>query len=41
MTRGDHDDLPKERSKLFPALIGIGALLIWFAALWFMFGDVL
>jgi hypothetical protein len=40
MSRGD-DDVPKERSKAFAAFIGISALLIWFAALWFMFGDVL
>lgn len=35
------DEGPKERSKPFVALMGIGALLAWFALLWFMFGDVL
>jgi len=38
----DNDDGgPKERSKAFVALMGISALLAWFALLWFMFGDVL
>lgn len=37
----DPDAAPKERSKAFVALLGIGALAAWFALLWFMFGDVL
>lgn len=33
--------IPKDRSKAVAATIGIGALLAWFAMLWFMFGEVL
>jgi hypothetical protein len=37
----DDERGPKERSKAFTASFGIGALLLWFAVLYFMFGDVL
>jgi hypothetical protein len=37
----DEDPGPPERSKLFVWMMGLSALLAWFAALWFMFGDVL
>jgi hypothetical protein len=37
----DEDPGPEARSKAFVAMLGLAALLVWFAALWFMFGDVL
>lgn len=37
----DDDDAPEAGSKAKVALLGISALLAWFALLWFMFGDVL
>ena len=37
----DEDPGPETRSKAFVWMMGICALLVWFAALWFMFGDVL
>lgn len=40
MSSGD-DKHRDARSKALVAVVAIGALLIWFAALWFMFGDVL
>jgi hypothetical protein len=33
----DHEGRPRLRT----ALIGAAALALWFAMLWFMFGDVL
>jgi hypothetical protein len=35
------DDRPGLSPKLRTALIGAAALALWFAMLWFMFGDVL
>jgi hypothetical protein len=37
----DEDPGRETRSKAVVAMMGIAALLVWFAALWFMFGDVL
>jgi hypothetical protein len=37
----DEDPGRETRSKAFVWMMGISALLVWFAALWFMFGDVL
>jgi hypothetical protein len=37
----DEDRAASRRSKMIIALSGIGALLAWFALLWFMFGEVL
>jgi hypothetical protein len=37
----EEDPDPTDRSKAYVASLGIGALLAWFALLWFMFGDVL
>jgi len=31
----------ESRAKLRTLLIGVAALALWFAMLWFMFGDVL
>ena len=35
------EDPDRDSHKLRATLIGGGALLAWFALLWFMFGDVL
>jgi hypothetical protein len=37
----DEDPGRETRSKAVVGLMGLCALLVWFAALWFMFGDVL
>ncbi len=37
----DDDPAPGERSKVFVWMIGLVALLAWFAMLWFMVGDML
>ena len=37
----DEDPGREARSKALVATMGLAALLVWFAALWFMFGDVL
>ncbi len=37
----EDDPAPGERSKAFVWMIGLMALLAWFALLYFMFGDVL
>jgi hypothetical protein len=37
----DEDPVPGERSKAFVAMMGVTALLAWFALLWLMFGDVI
>jgi MYXO-CTERM domain-containing protein len=37
----EDDPGPPERSRAFVGLMGVAALLAWFALLWFMFGDVL
>lgn len=34
-------DTPPEKPPLLPWLFGGTALILWFAMLWFMFGDVL
>ena len=35
------DGDPSSGLRLRTALIGMGALALWFGMLWFMFGDVL
>jgi hypothetical protein len=37
----DENPASGDKSKAFVWMIGIAALLAWFALLWFMFGDVL
>jgi hypothetical protein len=37
----DEDPGLGDRSKVFAGMMGLAALLTWFATLWFMFGDVL
>jgi hypothetical protein len=37
----DEDPGPGDGSKAFAGMMGLAALLAWFATLWFMFGDVL
>ena len=37
----DQDPLSDRKSKAFGWMMGIAALLAWFALLWFMFSDVL
>jgi hypothetical protein len=37
----DEDSRREARSKALVWMMGISALIVWFTALWFMFGDVL
>lgn len=38
---GDDDPAPEERASPLLWLASAGILALWFAMLWFMFGDVL
>ena len=35
------DRSPKERSRAYVLMLGLGALFAWFGLLYFMFGEVL